>query len=642
MRFLKRLFVILLLLALASSAHLAVVADGAVREGGDFTDLTKEMRLSDVGTAYYVSASAGDDNNDGLSEDAPWKSLSKLESMDLHPGDRVLLRRGDVWNERLTIRGMGREDAWIFVGAYGDLSLPKPEISLTNGKNDIGILATDISVGGKNGFGLHYVWIDNVRISNSFLGIYFRYDSSTDNKGIRVTNCSFANINCPELMREAMTGVDFLMQPKGNLEDLQGGRVVGGAGGVAEYIWPTAINVGGRPPLPLADVAVPGRAAPATAVSEIELLQNEFDSCVVAVGANCYNYHYGTGPNQCYTYTTDWNVRGLTATNTMTLINVDSADFGYDGTADSRWGRWSNLQAKSGMKDFTMSFGTTQALFSCCRNLYISNSSFNDCRNNGQADGCGFDFERAVHHFTLDSCVIANNEGQGVLVMQTTMQNQVTGETVCTPNTNNKIVNCLFYNNMRSVFNENYRYDVTVFNPNNTSFLIMNNVFYFREKTAGGAEVDVNAKWNGKYSPFGPEREGIGAKNNEMICLNRLPTLEKVLEERGMQASVKELLPVDKTWHHYTDEGATALEQTTESIPAETESLENESLENESLENESESLFAETVTADAESGIDGNGRKRGCQSAADVTALTVATACAVAASTFAKKKKNEN
>jgi hypothetical protein len=136
-----------------------------------------------------------------------------------------------------------------------------------------------------------------------------------------------------------------------------------------------------------------------------------------------------------------------------------------------------------------MSFGTTQALFSCCRDLYISHSSFNDCRNNGQADGCGFDFERAVHNFTLDRCIFANNQGQGVLVMQTTMENQVTGEMVTTPNSGNTIQNCLFYNNMHSVHNENYRYDITVFNTDNSDFTVRNNHFYFKDKTAGGAEV---------------------------------------------------------------------------------------------------------------------------------------------------------
>lgn len=540
-----------------------VTAASPTSSKGDVSmDLTHSLRLSDEGTAYYISSSLGNDRNDGTSEDSPWKSFANLYRMDLAPGDRVLLRRGDVWHERLTIRGKGRADAWIFVGAYGAPAAPKPAISLQNRRDDIAILATDISAGAKNGFGLDYIWIDNIHISHSFLGIYFRYDTSKDNRGIRVTNCSFTDISCPELMAEAMNDVSFLLQKKGKLEDYRNGHLIPNGGGEAEYIWPTAINIGGRPAKPLADVVVEGIAEPATVVSDIELYQNDFRDCVIAVGANCYNYHYGTGPNQCYTYTTNWSIRGLTTENTMSAISIDSADFGYDGTAESRWGRWSHIQAKGGMTDFTMSFGTTQALFSCCKNLYISHSSFNGSRNNGQADGCGFDFERAVHNFTLDSCIIANNEGQGILVMQTTMENQVTGEQVYTPNTGNTIQNCLFYNNMTSVHNDNYRFDVTVFNPNNEAFALRNNTFYFREKTAGKAEVFINFMHRKLLRPFGPEGNGFTEEGSVLVRSNDLPPFPDVLKELNMTESAMEYPPVDKIWYNYTDEGVSLPETT--------------------------------------------------------------------------------
>ena len=543
-------------------------------QGGMHMDPTFDLRLSDEGTAYYISSSLGSDQNDGLSEDSPWKSFAHIEAMDLGPGDRVLLRRGDVWHERLTIRGSGRKDAWIFVGSYGDITAPKPEISLQNKRDDIALLATDISVGGENGFGLSYVWIDNLQIKHTLLGIYFRFDSSVGNKGIRVTNCSFTDINCPDLMAEAMTDVSFLTSVKGHLEDVQNGKVTQNAGGVAEYIWPTAINIGGRPKKPLANVTVPGVAEPANVVSEIELYRNTFEGCIIAVGANCYNYHYGTGSNQCYTYTKNWRVCGLTAENTMSVISVESADFGYDGTPESRWGRWCHIQAKSGMPDFTMSFGTTQALFSCCKNLYISHSSFNDCRNGGQPDGCGFDFERAVHNFTLDSCIFANNQGQGILVMQTTMDNQVLGIQENTPNTNNTVQNCLFYNNMNSVHNENYRFDITVFNTDNSDFSVQSNHFYFREKTAGGAEEFINFINRKTFNPIGPERAGFTAEDNTLVRENDLPPLREVIAELSMTESTAEYLPLEKTWYHYTDEGATLpeTEPETRSETAPTES----------------------------------------------------------------------
>ena len=45
-----------------------------------------------------------------------------------------------------------------------------------------------------------------------------------------------------------------------------------------------------------------------------------------------------------------------------------------------------------------------------------------------------------------------------------------------------------------------------------------------------------------------------------MICSDELPKLEDVIAELEMTASVKEILPVDKTWYHYTEEGVLPLE----------------------------------------------------------------------------------
>ena len=616
----------LLSLILLLGAPMAAAAE-TTPQGGNHMDPTYDLRLSDEGTAYYISSSLGNDQNDGLSESTPWKSFAHIENMDLRPGDRVLLRRGDTWHERLTVRGNGRKDAWIFVGSYGDTADPKPEISLQNKRDDIALLASDISVGGQNGFGLNYIWIDGLHISHTLLGIYFRYDSSVGNKGIRVTNCSFSDINCPDLMAEAMTDVSFLPSVKGDLEDVQNGKVIPNAGGISEYIWPTAVNIGGRPPKPMANVTVPGIAEPATAVSEIELYRNAFEDCIIAVGANCYNYHYGTGPNQCYTYTKNWRICGLTTQNTMTAVSIDSADLGYDGTPESRWGRWCHIQAKSGMADYTMSFGTTQALFSCCRDLYISHSSFNDCRNNGQPDGCGFDFERAVHNFTLDSCIIANNRGQGVLVMQTAMENQVTGETVTTPNTGNTIQNCLFYNNMNSVHNENYRFDITVFNTDNSGFSVRNNHFYFREKTAGGAEVFINQQNRKTLNPIGPERAGFTAEDNTLVRENSLPPLDEVITRLNMADSTAEYLPLEKTWYYYTDEGA-PLPETQPDTAAESESS-------------TEEASGEITAAETESAPQGGCRAALC-SAGLLAAVTAGAAGAGAASAKRNAKRKRD
>jgi len=49
-----------------------------------------------TGTTYYVSA-CGDDANDGLSPETPWKTLQRVNEAKLLPGDGVRFRRGDLF-----------------------------------------------------------------------------------------------------------------------------------------------------------------------------------------------------------------------------------------------------------------------------------------------------------------------------------------------------------------------------------------------------------------------------------------------------------------------------------------------------------------------------------------------------------------
>jgi hypothetical protein len=83
--------------------------------------------LSNLATAadYYVS-STGNDSADGLSSSTAWKTLSKLNSVgsSFNPGDRIFLKRGDVFYGSLIISSSGTEANPIVFGAYGTGSNP--------------------------------------------------------------------------------------------------------------------------------------------------------------------------------------------------------------------------------------------------------------------------------------------------------------------------------------------------------------------------------------------------------------------------------------------------------------------------------------------------------------------------------------
>ena len=57
----------------------------------------------------------------------PWKSIAKVNSASLAPGDSVLFMRGDTWREEL-IAQSGSAAGRITYGAYGDPTLPMPSL----------------------------------------------------------------------------------------------------------------------------------------------------------------------------------------------------------------------------------------------------------------------------------------------------------------------------------------------------------------------------------------------------------------------------------------------------------------------------------------------------------------------------------
>ena len=74
---------------------------------------------------YYVSTLRGDDNNDGLSEETPFRSLRKVAGQKREPGDMILLERGSVFQEEyLHIYEGGTREHPVVVDAYGQGEMP--------------------------------------------------------------------------------------------------------------------------------------------------------------------------------------------------------------------------------------------------------------------------------------------------------------------------------------------------------------------------------------------------------------------------------------------------------------------------------------------------------------------------------------
>lgn len=90
---------------------------------------SKEIILSQYvdspgNTTYYIDSESGNNESSGTSESQSWKNFDKVNVTTFQPGDKILLKRGGIWNGQLYPSGSGSQEAPIEIGAYGTGSAP--------------------------------------------------------------------------------------------------------------------------------------------------------------------------------------------------------------------------------------------------------------------------------------------------------------------------------------------------------------------------------------------------------------------------------------------------------------------------------------------------------------------------------------
>lgn len=76
-------------------------------------------------STYYVSSFDGNDKNDGLSKENPWRSLFRVNEAKFEAGDMVLLEKNSVFeNQYLHLSVRGSKDNIIRISSYGAGSKP--------------------------------------------------------------------------------------------------------------------------------------------------------------------------------------------------------------------------------------------------------------------------------------------------------------------------------------------------------------------------------------------------------------------------------------------------------------------------------------------------------------------------------------
>ncbi len=128
-----------------------------------------------TGKTYYIS-NDGSDANDGLSEEKPFQTISKLNTLTLQEGDAVLFKRGDAfYNETFAVQGNGTQENPILIGAYGSGAAPV-----------IAARTTDqpcIYLDGNEG-----IEIMDLELAESYQGISVEYNLDFGNNYLRFEN----------------------------------------------------------------------------------------------------------------------------------------------------------------------------------------------------------------------------------------------------------------------------------------------------------------------------------------------------------------------------------------------------------------------------------------------------------------------
>lgn len=77
-----------------------------------------------VADGDFSPAGCEDDNDSSDCTDGPWKTVSKVNATTLGQGDKIYFKRGETWNEKLTVVNSGALGNPIVFGAYGSGNKP--------------------------------------------------------------------------------------------------------------------------------------------------------------------------------------------------------------------------------------------------------------------------------------------------------------------------------------------------------------------------------------------------------------------------------------------------------------------------------------------------------------------------------------
>lgn len=391
------------------------ISEGAI----DMTSLTeiKDMyvppkatqdnsqELNVTGTRYYVSQSQGNDDNDGLSPQTPWRTLRKVSSFDFKPGDGVFLKCGDVWEgDYVDLSVSGTRENPIIFSSYGNGTRPwiKTSRRISNDIFPVKFdkkLSVGIQITSASGW-----YIRDLIITDCQLGISLNNVSNKPMKGgLTIEFCDIRDITSQEKWAPVAHGDNWDGYPYY-------------ACGIS--IWGAKSELSGQ----------------MTHMS----LENALEHLKIT---NCTIVDCDTGAH----------IRGVKGSFLFSDCIIDNPH--VEGVClethsypENAPGILDNIKVLGASVQRGMWWGTTAMQFNICKNIICRNSEFAYTGNGHEnMDMTGGDFEGLDENITLENCYIHDNGGSGWLIMT----NPEWGFTNGNPNdhVNLQILNCRFENN---------------------------------------------------------------------------------------------------------------------------------------------------------------------------------------------------
>lgn len=120
-----------------------------------------------TGIVYYVDSEGGNDSNDGKSKETAFRTLDKVNEMELQPGDGISLKCGSVFqDQKLAPKGSGTEEKPIVINTYvGDDGNESRPVIHAGGFR----IVDGEYVGNKEAVlieNMEYVWVTGLEVTN--------------------------------------------------------------------------------------------------------------------------------------------------------------------------------------------------------------------------------------------------------------------------------------------------------------------------------------------------------------------------------------------------------------------------------------------------------------------------------------------